>query len=208
MHDESRQAHWDDAYTSKGDAGVSWFEDTPAVSLDLIRRHATIASSSLIDIGGGASRLADALLDEGMKSITVLDLSPAALDAAKARLGLRAGEVRWIAADVTAWTPDRNYDIWHDRAAFHFLTDPDDRAAYIERLTATVPPGGFAIIATFAPDGPERCSGLPVVRYDSTTLAEVIGPSFRLVEHIRHRHTTPWNSTQAFQFSVLERLRV
>ncbi|KSV75357.1 MULTISPECIES: trans-aconitate 2-methyltransferase [unclassified Sinorhizobium] len=206
MQDETRRAHWDKAYQSKGEAGVSWFEDAPAVSLDLIRRHVTIATASLIDVGGGASRLVDALLDEGMKSVTVLDLSPAALDAARARLGLRADAVHWVAADVTAWRPDRTYDIWHDRAAFHFLTDPDDRAAYIERLTAAVAPGGYAVIATFAPDGPERCSGLPVVRYDPAALAEVIGPSFRLVEHVKHQHTTPWNSTQAFQFSVLQRV--
>jgi SAM-dependent methyltransferase len=206
VQDETRRAHWDNAYQSKGEAGVSWFEDTPAVSLDLIRRHAAFASSSLIDIGGGASRLGDALLDAGMKAITVLDLSPAALDAAKARLGARAGDVHWVAADVTAWKPDRSYDIWHDRAAFHFLTDPDDRAAYIERLTAAVVPGGHAIIATFAPDGPERCSGLPVVRYDPAALAYVIGPCFRLVEHMEHQHRTPWNSTQAFQFSVLQRV--
>ena len=206
MQGETRRAHWDKAYQSKGEAGVSWFEDAPAVSLDLIRRHVTIATASLIDVGGGASRLVDALLDEGMKSVTVLDLSPAALDAARARLGLRADAVHWVAADVTAWRPDRTYDIWHDRAAFHFLTDPDDRAAYIERLTAAVAPGGYAVIATFAPDGPERCSGLPVVRYDPAALAEVIGPSFRLVEHVKHQHTTPWNSTQAFQFSVLQRV--
>ncbi len=206
MQDETRRAHWDKAYQSKGEAGVSWFEDAPAVSLDLIRRHVTIATASLIDVGGGASRLVDALLDEGMKSVTVLDLSPAALDAARARLGLRADAVHWVAADVTSWRPDRTYDIWHDRAAFHFLTDPDDRAAYIERLKAAVAPGGHAVIATFAPDGPERCSGLPVVRYDPAALAEVIGPSFRLVEHVMHQHTTPWNSTQAFQFSVLQRV--
>ncbi len=206
MQDETRRAHWDKAYQSKGEAGVSWFEDAPAVSLDLIRRHVTIATASLIDVGGGASRLVDALLDEGMKSVTVLDLSPAALDAARARLGLRADAAHWVAADATAWRPDRTYDIWHDRAAFHFLTDPDDRAAYIERLTAAVAPGGYAVIATFAPDGPERCSGLPVVRYDPAALAEVIGPSFRLVEHVKHQHTTPWNSTQAFQFSVLQRV--
>ncbi|WDZ78659.1 class I SAM-dependent methyltransferase [Ensifer adhaerens] len=206
MQNKNRQAQWDNAYQTKGEAGVSWFEDTPAISLELIRKHATIASTSLIDVGGGASRLVDALLDEGVKMVTVLDLSPSALEAAKARLGLRADDVQWIAADVTEWEPDQSYDIWHDRAAFHFLTDPEDRAAYIERLTAAVALGGHAVIATFAPDGPERCSGLPVVRYDPAALAEMIGPSFRLVEQLMHQHTTPWNSTQAFQFSVLERV--
>ncbi len=206
MQDETRRAHWDKAYQSKGEAGVSWFEDTPAVSLDLIRRHAPMASTSLIDIGAGASRLVDALIAAGMSDITVLDLSPAALDAARARLGTRADAVHWIAADVTTWRPDRRYDLWHDRAAFHFLTDASDRAAYIERLTGAVVPGGHAIVATFAPDGPERCSGLPVVRYDPGALAEVVGPSFRLVEHIEHQHRTPGNTIQSFQFSVFERV--
>ncbi len=206
MTDETRRSHWDAAYRAKGEVGVSWFEDTPAVSLDLIRKYAPDPSSSLIDIGGGASRLVDALLDEGMKAITVLDLSPAALDAAKARLGARAGQVQWLALDVTQWEPDRTYDIWHDRAAFHFLTDAGDRGAYVERLIAAVKPGGYAIIATFAPDGPERCSGLPVVRYDAAALSGVIGSSFRLVEALRHVHTTPGNATQAFQVSVFQRV--
>lgn len=140
MQDETRRAHWEKAYQSKGEAGVSWFEDTPAVSLDLIRRHAPMASTSLIDIGAGASRLVDALIAAGMSDISVLDLSPAALDAARARLGTRADDVHWIAADVTTWMPDRRYDLWHDRAAFHFLTGASDRAAYIERLTGAVVP--------------------------------------------------------------------
>ncbi|MEI2296869.1 class I SAM-dependent methyltransferase [Ensifer sp. MJa1] len=206
MTDETRRTHWDAAYRTKGEAGVSWFEDKPAVSLDLIRKYAPVRSSSLIDIGGGASRLVDTLLDEGANAVTVLDLSPAALEAARARLGARAGRVQWLAADVTVWTPDHAYDLWHDRAAFHFLTDPVDRAAYVERLTAAVKPGGYAIIATFAPDGPERCSGLPVVRYDAATLGRVIGPSFRLVEALRHDHQTPSKTLQAFQFSVWQRL--
>ncbi|OCP38537.1 class I SAM-dependent methyltransferase [Ensifer sp. LC163] len=206
MSDEDRRTHWDNAYASKGEAGVSWFEDAPLVSFDLIRQCVAIADASLIDIGGGASRLVDKLLGEGMRAITVLDLSPAALSAAKARLGTRGDDVEWIAADVTEWRPTRSYDVWHDRAAFHFLTEPDDRAAYIDRLHAAVKPGGHAIIATFALDGPERCSGLPVMRYDPATLAGLIGPSFRLVEERRHIHATPSGSTQAFQFSVLQRV--
>jgi 2-polyprenyl-3-methyl-5-hydroxy-6-metoxy-1,4-benzoquinol methylase len=205
MRDDSRQAHWDSTYATKGETGVSWFEDTPALSLDLIRQRGAIAQSSLIDIGGGASRLVDALLDEGMRDITVLDLSATALDAAKARLGTAVGDVEWITADVTAWESTRTFDFWHDRAAFHFLTEPDDRAAYVERLRATVKPQGHAILATFALDGPERCSGLPVMRYDPATLASVVGPSFRLVDQQRHTHTTPSGATQTFQFSVLQR---
>jgi SAM-dependent methyltransferase len=206
MPNDSRRTHWDSAYTTKGETGVSWFEDSPALSLDLIGQRAEIAQSSLIDIGGGASRLVDALLDKGMRDIAVLDLSVSALEAAKARLGAAADDIEWIAADMTAWHPARNYDFWHDRAAFHFLTEPDDRAAYIECLHAAVRPRGHAIIATFAPDGPERCSGLPVIRYDPATLAKTVGPAFRLVDQRRHTHTTPWGSTQAFQFSVLERI--
>jgi SAM-dependent methyltransferase len=206
MPNDSRRTHWDSAYTTKGETGVSWFEDSPALSLDLIGQRAEIAQSSLIDIGGGASRLVDALLDKGMRDIAVLDLSVSALEAAKARLGAAADGIEWIAADMTAWQPARNYDVWHDRAAFHFLTEPDDRAAYIECLHAAVRPRGHAIIATFAPDGPERCSGLPVIRYDPATLAKAVGPAFRLVDQRRHTHTTPWGSTQAFQFSVLERI--
>lgn len=206
MQDETRRAHWDKAYQSKGEAGVSWFEDAPAVSLDLIRRHVTIATASLIDIGGGASRLVDVLLDEGMKSVTVLDLSPAALDAARARLGLRADAVHWVAADVTAWRPDRTYDIWHDRAAFHFLTAVEDQQAYVRVLAQALKDGGKAVIGTFAPDGPEKCSGLPVARYDAESLQAVLGAQFKLVATRRHQHTTPWGSAQKFQFSTFEKV--
>lgn len=160
----------------------------------------------MIDIGGGASRLVDALLGAGWRSITVLDLSSAALEAARQRLGKAADTVEWIRRRRYAvGRPARPFDIWHDRATLHFLTDPDDRAAYVERLAMALKPGGHAIIATFAPDGPERCSGLPVMRYDPATLAATLGPSFRLIEERRHTHTTPWGSTQAFQFSVLRR---
>ena len=207
MSSETRQAHWDNAYATKGETGVSWFEDTPALSLELIRRARANAKSSVIDIGGGASRLVDALLREGVGRVTVLDLSPAALDAARARLGAAAGDVEWIVADVTDWKPERRHDIWHDRAAFHFLTETDARAAYVENLHAALRPEGHAIIGTFAPDGPERCSGLPVLRYDPAELAGVLGPSFKLVDQRRHVHTTPWGSTQAFQFSLLKRVR-
>jgi len=206
MSAEGNRAHWDNAYASKGEAGVSWFEDVPAISLELLRQAGAGPASSVIDIGGGASRLVDALLREGIGRITVLDISPAALDAAKARLGASAGDIEWIAADVTEWKPEHRYDIWHDRAAFHFLIEADARAAYVERLRAALKPGGHAIIATFALDGPERCSGLPVMRYDPAGLAEILGPSFELVDQRRYTHTTPWGSPQSFQFSLLRRV--
>ncbi|PSJ53714.1 class I SAM-dependent methyltransferase [Kumtagia ephedrae] len=205
MDETSSQSHWQKTYSEKGEAGVSWFEDRPAVSLDLIGRTGANAASSLIDVGGGASRLVDALLGHGWHALAVLDVSQTALDAAKARLGGAADAVEWIVADVTRWRPARTYDVWHDRAAFHFLTEPDERAAYVERLAAAVKPGGHAVIATFAADGPERCSGLPVMRYEPAALAATVGSSFRLVDERRHVHTTPWGTKQAFQFSVLRR---
>lgn len=200
-----RASHWNSAYASKGEAGVSWFEATPEVSLALVETFGHGPGTSLIDIGGGASRLVDALVARGWTSLSVLDLSQAAIDAAKARLGEAATSVEWIVDDVTRWTPHRTYDIWHDRAAFHFLTAAEDRAAYAERLRAAVEPGGHAIIATFASDGPERCSGLPVMRYEPQQLAAAIGAPFTLVHSQRHVHTTPWGSTQSFQYTVLRR---
>ena len=194
--------HWDKAYAVKGERGVSWFQETPDLSLELIRTFETGSPLSVIDIGGGASHLVDAGIREGWR-MTVLDISENALETARDRLGPRAGEVDWIADDVTAWRPQRAYDVWHDRAAFHFLTEAKDRAAYAQRLESALKPGGLAIIATFAPDGPERCSGLPVQRYDAGQLAKTLGGNFRLVAERRHMHTTPWGSQQSFQFSCL-----
>ncbi len=138
--------------------------------------------------------------------MTVLDLSAAALETAKARLGEGAGKVRWLVADATKWAPARTYDLWHDRAAFHFLVGPADQASYVERLRRALRPGGFAIIATFAPDGPERCSGLPVARHDGRSLAAVLGPEFELVETRRHDHRTPSGAVQHYQFSTFRRV--
>jgi trans-aconitate methyltransferase len=205
MTTESRQDHWQNVYVSKRENEVSWFQQTPAASLELIGRTGATPASAIIDIGGGASRLVDALIERGFRHVTVLDLSAAALDTAKARLGDKASNVQWIATDVTTWQPPQSYDIWHDRAAFHFLTDERDRAAYVACLAKAVGPGGHAMIATFAPDGPERCSGLPVMRYDAESLAAVLGGSFRLVTSRRHEHTTPWGATQRFQFSLFRR---
>ncbi|HET7889185.1 MAG TPA: class I SAM-dependent methyltransferase, partial [Bradyrhizobium sp.] len=147
----------------------------------------------------------DALLERGFRSVTVLDISQAALDLAALRLGRRASEVQWIAADVTEWEPSRRFDIWHDRGAFHFLVEAAARAAYIARLKQALRPGGYAIIATFAADGPEKCSGLPVHRNDAAGLAQELGDAFTLVESRSHDHVTPSNSRQHFQFSVFQR---
>jgi SAM-dependent methyltransferase len=196
-----REAHWNSVYTQKVDTEVSWFEQAPETSLTLIRDTGASKNAGIVDIGGGSSRLVDSLLDNGYRDVTVLDLSEPALDHARGRLGERAGRVEWIVADVTAWTPARTYDIWHDRAAFHFLTDATDRRAYVATLTHALRPGGQAIIGTFAPDGPERCSGLPIMRYSPASLAEELGRSLRLVDGTFHEHLTPTGRIQRFQFS-------
>ncbi len=202
MQSEGRQAHWEGVYSKKGENEVSWFQENPAPSLELIAQTGATQASAIIDIGGGASRLVDNLLDRGFDDVTVLDLSQAALEAAKGRLGGLVARVHWIVADATVWEPLRAYDIWHDRAAFHFLTEDRDRAAYVARLERALKAGGYAIIATFALDGPERCSGLPVVRYDPASLGQILGRTFQLVDTRRHTHATPWGSDQSFQFSV------
>jgi len=205
MQSESRQAHWQNVYTKKGENEVSWFQENPAPSLELIAQVGATSTSAIIDIGGGASRLVDNLVELDFENITVLDLSEAALEAAKDRLGGRAARVQWIVADATVWEPREAYDVWHDRAAFHFLTEERDRAAYIARLEGALKVGGHAIIATFALDGPERCSGLAVVRYDPVSLGQTLGRTFQLVDTRQHAHATPWGSNQSFQFSVFRR---
>ena len=196
-----RSTHWERVYTTKGETEVSWFQESPAISLDLIHAANPGPDAAIIDIGGGASRLVDELLREGYRSIAVLDLSAHALDAAKTRIGPADDSVDWIVADVTTWQPARSYDVWHDRAAFHFLTEPSDRTAYVDRLRTAVRESGHVIIGTFALDGPEKCSGLPVRRYDGNNLAAELGPDFELLETRHDVHRTPWDSTQAFQFS-------
>jgi SAM-dependent methyltransferase len=205
MENENRQTHWESVYTKKGESEVSWFQENPAPSLELFAQVGAIPASAIIDIGGGASRLVDHLIANGFRDVTVLDLSGAALDAAKARLGDRAAQVHWVVADATVWEPAKAYDIWHDRAAFHFLTDEQDRAAYVARLVRGLRVGGHAIIATFAMDGPERCSGLPVVRYNAASLGRTLGYALQLVNTLWHEHATPWGSQQIFQFSVFRR---
>ena len=205
MTESDRQSHWQQVYLSKGEQEVSWSQPDPQPSLGLIEKFSGGADASIVDIGGGASRLVDSLVRDGFREITILDLSEAALQAANERIGSGGATVQWVAADVTDWRPPQQFDIWHDRAAFHFLVEEMDRRAYIDRLSSGVKAGGHAIIATFAPDGPEKCSGLPVQRYDPDNLGRTIGPAFELVEHQAHRHVTPWGAPQSFQFSVLRR---
>jgi len=207
MSSMERHAHWEKVYQAKGENEVSWFQESPTISLELIRATGVGTNASIIDVGGGASRLIDALLNEGFTAITVLDLSEKALETSQIRLGKQsAANVKWIAADVTKWEPPQTYDVWHDRAAFHFLTDPADRAAYADRVLRAVRPSGSVIIGTFALDGPERCSGLPVVRYNSAAIGEILGPAFDLLETRADAHKTPMGTIQRFQFGRFRRI--
>ena len=200
-----RRAHWDQTYTAKDDTQVSWHQPNPERSLALIKSAAP-SSASVIDVGGGASRLTDALLAEGYRDLTVLDISQAALERTKARLGDLARMVTWIAADITEWRPMRTWDIWHDRAVFHFLTDAASQDAYIAALKQATVPGSAAIMASFALEGPERCSGLPVQRYSPQTLAARLGPDFQLYAEEAETHRTPFGTTQAFSYAAFRRL--
>jgi SAM-dependent methyltransferase len=207
MNSVDRQFHWENVYTTKGEKEVSWFDDSATISLDPIRSTEVKTGASIIDIGGGASRLVDALLTEGFDAVTVLDLSKKALATARTRLGPLGEKVRWVVADATTWEPSERYDVWHDRAAFHFLTEPKDRAAYAERVSRSVRSDGHVIIGTFALDGPERCSGLRVIRHDAASLSEIFGGEFTLMESRPHGHQTPWGETQRFRFSRFRRTK-
>lgn len=196
-----RTAHWQKVYETRQENEVSWFQDSPQVSLDLIEATGLPREAAIIDVGGGESRLVDALLERGHKDVSVLDLSSKALEVARNRIGEGAGRVKWIVGDATAWQPTERFDIWHDRAAFHFLVDPAERQAYMDRLRASLNPGGQVIIGTFAPHGPEKCSGLPVMRHDAASLKGELGDGFTLQETLPHEHLTPGGSVQHFQFS-------
>lgn len=202
------QEHWDGVYGARSEDELTWFEATPSVSLDLVRGYLQ-RGDPFIDIGAGASRLVDELIGEGFGPLAVLDLSAAALDVGLQRLGPKADSVAWIKADITAWEPDREYAVWHDRAVFHFLTDAEDRAGYARALSDALRPGGIAIIATFADDGPEMCSGLPVVRYAPEELARELDRlrpgRFETIDARRHVHITPKGNRQSFQYSVFRK---
>ncbi len=199
------KAHWDETYTAKAETGVSWYQPLLGKSLDLVRRAAPEHTASVIDIGGGASTLPDSLLQAGYIDVTILDISQAALARSQARMGKTANHVTWLIADITTWTPDRTWDVWHDRAVFHFLTEESTQDRYIAALRAATHVGSTVIISTFAPDGPERCSGLPVHRYSSERLAARIGDPFTLVDQQGERHTTPSGSIQSFCYTILRR---
>lgn len=202
------RAHWDEVYSTREETEVSWYQEEPALSLELIRAASVGPGTRVIDVGGGASVLVDRLLDLGYRSPAVLDLSPAALERAKARLGEAAGRVHWIVGDLTRLPEVGTFDIWHDRAVFHFLTSAADREAYRALVERSLPLGGHLILATFSPEGPDHCSGLPVCRYDAASLAHEVGPSFTLVRSMEERHTTPWGAAQPFVYGLFRRERL
>ena len=194
--------YWDKRYVDVGDTQVSWFQDTPESSLALIQQVAA-PPASVADVGGGASRLVDHLLERGYHDITVIDLSQEALASSLERVG--DAPVTWIQSDVREWQPARTFDVWHDRAAYHFLTDPDDQQAYWALVRESVPHGGHVVLATFAEDGPEYCSGLPVQRYTADELARAMGEGFTVLRTQREEHVTPTGGTQSFIWLVAER---
>lgn len=197
--------YWNKVYHEKPSERLSWHQDSPQPSLDVIAQFEIDPSRSVIDIGGGISPLVDALLDRGWHDVSVLDISATAIAAAQARLGAKASSVHWHIANVAQWNPARTYDVWHDRAVFHFLTEASDRAAYRDALRKGLAAGGMMIIATFAPDGPEKCSGLPVRRYDAAGLSDELGAGFTLLKDWQADHATPWGDNQSFQWCVFQK---
>jgi len=197
----SAQEHWEKVYATKAPDQVSWFRPHLETSLALIGRAAGDRSESIIDVGGGPSTLVDDLIGRGYRHITVLDISQAAIEVAKERLGEASESVQWLRADVTqADLPAHSYNVWHDRAVFHFLTKPDERLAYVRNVASAVKPGGHVIVSTFGPEGPNKCSGLDVMRYDAESLHEQFGRRFRLVESSKELHDTPFGTTQQFLY--------
>jgi trans-aconitate methyltransferase len=201
-----RKAHWESVYATKAPDQVSWFQRSAEASLAMIRASGIAKHGAIIDIGGGASVLVDELLNAGFDDVTVLDIAQGALSASEARLGARAKQVQWIVADILSWTPPRRFALWHDRAVFHFLTAAEDRAAYRAVLERALEPGGHLVLAAFAPDGPERCSGLPVHRWSAEALADELGAEFRLLASCHEAHLTPGGATQNFLWCRFRRV--
>ena len=202
-----RKQHWENVYRTKRPSEVSWYQVEADVSVRLIQEVASERSAPILDVGSGTSVLVAQLVAAGYDNVTVLDISGAAIAAAQARLGPSAARIRWIEADILeAQLPDSRYQVWHDRAVFHFLTEPADRAKYVAQVRRAVPPGGHALVAAFAEDGPTRCSGLDVMRYSPASLHAEFGDGFRLVKSERDEHRTPGGSTQMFTYCLCQRV--
>ena len=199
--------HWDAVYSSKGENERSWTEQSPHESLRYLALASSNVDGSIIDIGGGASHFVDALLTQNFTDITLLDISAPALDETRNRLHDVKGSsnISYICTDITTWQPNRTFTVWHDRAVFHFLTDPNDRKKYLAAARAGIQPKGYAIIATFSPGGPESCSGLPVQQWSAADLAAEFADGFTLVESSTTEHITPWGGVQPFTWVLLQR---
>lgn len=200
-----RRSHWDGVYAAKTPESVSWRQDEPSLSLALISETGLPLDAPILDVGAGATLLLDRLLARGHTDISALDISEAALTHVKARLGPQAAAIAWHVADVTGWRPPKTYALWHDRAVLHFLTNPADQRAYADVLRSAVRPGGHVIISGFAPGGPDKCSGLPVVQHDAESLKALLGAGFSLRKVRDETHLTPWGAEQAFRYHVFER---
>jgi ubiquinone/menaquinone biosynthesis C-methylase UbiE len=199
--------HWGKVYTAKATDAVSWFQPHADLSVNFIKSTGVSRDASIIDVGGGASTLVDDLLATGYTNLSVLDLSAAALAAARSRLGEKASSIQWIEADITnANPPYHQFDIWHDRAVFHFLTSDEDRETYVQTVFRAVKPGGHVIVATFAEDGPDQCSGLPVMRYRANELYAEFGGAFSLLSHEKEAHHTPSGTVQQFVYCYCRKI--
>ncbi len=203
----ARLQHWESVYRENADAELGWTQARPEPSLSLVRRFAA-PTDRVLDVGGGSSSLARRLVDEGYDAVTVLDVSATALERGRAAAGASADRIRWRVGDITDQAGVGAFELWHDRALFHFLTQADERRRYVALARRAVRPRGHLILAAFAPDGPERCSGLPVLRYDAGALARELGSAFRLVDERRVTHRTPGGVDQRFVFAVFERVRL
>lgn len=206
VHTAVAGRHWDEAY-GHGDTTRSWFQDRPAASLRMLEQAGITPHDSLIDVGGGASTLVDALLDAGWTDLTVLDVSAIALHIARDRLGTAADRVHWLTADLLTWRPPRRYITWHDRAVLHFFTTEEDQGRYRDVLHAATAVGSVAVLGTFAPDGPPSCSGLSVVRYSADDLAAFIGRQWTHLASEQEQHHTPAGKTQPFTWAAFRRVR-
>jgi len=194
--------HWEDVYTTKSSSEVSWYQRSPTTSIRLITASIASTSDPVLDIGTGASLLTDNLLADGLTDLTVLDVSRHALDEVRHRLGDKANGVTFVHADVLEWRPERRYMVWHDRAVFHFLTEPEKKRRYMETMRRALHADGTAVVGTFAEDGPTHCSGLPVSRYSGGELDDVFSASFTPIEHLREEHVTPNGIVQPFTWAV------
>ena len=199
--------HWENVYSTKSENELSWFQQHARLSMKLIHQYAPEKTSSIIDVGGGASTLVDDLLGNGYSNISVLDLSDKALTKSRLRLGKISSHVKWIVADVTqASLPAHGFDVWHDRAVFHFLNSEEERHAYVQAVLDAVKPGGLVIIATFAEDGPTSCSGLAVSRYSASQLHAEFGEAFQMLGHEKESHHTPLGKEQKFVYCCFRKL--